>query len=374
MEKNFYLRYISILLSAIILFFSISFIIIEKEDFSENENRYLEAFPELTFDKLKEGVFTKELEDYFADHFPLRDQFMNLRTSFELFIGKTEINQVYIGEDGYLIEVYQEPTNNDKIIKQINRLVESVNDADVIFMLVPTAITIYEDKLPAYVSSGKQLETLNEIYGGLSCNTIDVTEALINQKNTYPLFYRLDHHWTTYGAYVAYQEFAYNQGFTPLGLDEFQIETVTDDFKGTIYSKVHDYSKNGDEIDLAFRGSQSLSVNYVDIKKRTDTLYNYDYLNKKDMYSIFLDNIHSLVEITNESIDTNDELIVIKDSYGNSMIPFLTNHYKKIYVIDPRYYKESVSELANKNLNIKNILILYNLNTIDTDLGIGGIY
>ena len=52
MEKNSYLSYIGILLSAIILCFSISFILIEKEDFSENENRYLETFPELTFEKL----------------------------------------------------------------------------------------------------------------------------------------------------------------------------------------------------------------------------------------------------------------------------------------------------------------------------------
>lgn len=374
MEKNSYLSYIGILLSAIILCFSISFILIEKEDFSENENRYLETFPELTFEKLKEGIFTKELEDYFADHFPLRDYFMNLRTSFELFMGKVEVSQVYIGQDEYLIEIYKEPLNNKRIIKQVNGFVESINDAEVTFMLVPTAITIYEDKLPSYAPSGKQLETLNEIYRAISANTIDVTDALIKEKDNYQLFYHLDHHWTSYGSYVAYKEFAYNQGFTPLEMEAFEIETVTEDFKGTIYSKVHDYSLKGDKIDLFLKENQNLTVYYGDSKKKTDTLYNYDYLKKKDMYSLFLDNIHSMIEITNESIDSKDELVIVKDSYGNSIIPFLTNHYKKIYVIDPRYYKEAVSELVNKNPNIKDVLILYNINTIDTDLGIGGIY
>lgn len=374
MEKNPYLRYIGIVLSIIILCFSASFVIIEKEEFSENENRYLETFPELTFEKLKDGAYTKELENFFADHFPLRDYFMNLRTSFELLIGKTEINQVYIGKDNYLIEVYKEPSNNKKIVNQINRFTEAVNHADVTFILVPTAVTIYEDKLPMYAPKGKQLDTLKEIYDEVFCNTIDVTQALRKEKEHYPLFYRLDHHWTSYGSYISYQEFAYHQEFLPLGIDEFQIETVTKDFKGTIYSKVHDYSLEGDHINLFFRKNQNLSVNYTDTKQTTDTLYNYDYLNRKDMYSLFLDNIHSLIEISNESIDTEDELIVIKDSYGNSFIPFLANHYKKIYVIDPRHYKKSISELANNNPNVKDILILYNLNTIDTDLGIGGIY
>lgn len=374
MEKNPYLGYIGIILSVIILCFSVSFIFIEKKEFSENENRYLEVFPDLTFEKLKDGVLTKEIESFFADHFPARDYFMNLKTSFELFLGKTEVNQVYIGEDGYLIERYNIPINNKKIINQINRFTESINDAEVTFMLVPTAVTIYEDKLTSFAPKNNQLDTLDEIYNGVSANNIDVMDALKSEKDNYQLFYRLDHHWTTYGAYVGYEEFALNQGFKPIDIDGFQIETVTEDFKGTIYSKVHNYSLKGDKIDLFLRENQNLSVHYLDVDVKTDTLYNVEYLEQKDKYSMFLDNIHSIIEITNESIDSIDELIVIKDSYGNSMIPFLVNHYKKIYVIDPRYYREAISEIANNNSNIKDILILYNLNTIDPDLGIGGIY
>lgn len=374
MEQRYYLKHIGILLSVFILCFSVSFILIEKDDFSENENRYLETFPTLTFEKLKEGIFTKELENYFADHFPLRDHFMNLRTSFELLFGKTKINNIYIGSDGYFIEEYKIPKSNKKIINQINRFTDSINEAEVTFMLVPTAITVYEDKLPDFAPRGKQLESLYEIYDGISSSKIDITESLKSQKDKYPLYYRLDHHWTSYGSYIGYQEFARNQGFEVIKMEEFQIETVTEDFKGTIYSKVHDYSLKGDNIDLFHKDGQNLSVHYMDTGEKTNTLYNLDYLEQKDKYSLFLDNIHSITEIINESIDSEDELILIKDSYGNSILPFLINHYKKIYVIDPRYYRESASMLANENPNIKDVLILYNMNTIDTDLGIGGIY
>ena len=98
-----------------------------------------------------------------------------------------------------------------------------------------------------------------------------------------------------------------------------------------------------------------------------------DYASKKDKYSIFLNNINSFVEIENKDFKGLEELVVIKDSYANSIIPFLVNHYKKIYVFDPRSYKKPISEFINEK-KIENVLILYNANTIDNDTGINAIY
>ena len=83
-------------------------------------------------------------------------------------------------------------------------------------------------------------------------------------------------------------------------------------------------------------------------------------------YAIFLDNNHSLIKIVNNDINDNTNILIIKDSYANSMIPFLVNHYNNIYVIDPRYYKKSISKYINEN-NIDNVLILYNLGTLSSD-------
>ncbi len=65
---------------------------------------------------------------------------------------------------------------------------------------------------------------------------------------------------------------------------------------------------------------------------------------------------------------------MIKDSFANCFVPFLAEHYKKIYVVDTRYYKDAISEFINQNKKIKDVLVLYNMNTIDSDLGVGGIY
>ena len=84
--------------------------------------------------------------------------------------------------------------------------------------------------------------------------------------------------------------------------------------------------------------------------------------------------MHSLIEITNETAGSDRELALIKDSYANSMVPFLAHHYKKIYVFDTRYYKQGPSAFIKEHPGITDVLILYNMNTLDSDLGIRGIY
>ena len=113
--------------------------------------------------------------------------------------------------------------------------------------------------------------------------------------------------------------------------------------------------------------------NYVFSKKITDTLYEKSYLDKKDKYSLFLDNNHPLIIVTNNDIITDKEIIVLKDSFANSLVPFLVNHFKKVHIIDPRYYSLSISAYLDENPKIKDGLILYNANGIDKDLGILGI-
>lgn len=375
MENQKIVKGTSIIISVLILCFSCIFFISKKKDFSENENRYLENLPKFSFEALEKGQYTKELESYLADHFPARDWFMNLKTSFERGLGRVEINDVYLAKDGFFIEKYKNPVNNTKIIQAIENFSQKITNAEVSLLLVPTAITIYEEKLPSYAFGPQQLDTMQTIYEGVSCNTISVYESLMKAKEwNLPLFYRLDHHWTMYGAYAAYTELCRVKGLNAIPMDAFEIRTESNEFKGTIYSKVNDYRVVGDEMPVFYLPNQKLRVQYMDTGETTDSLYEKSYLDKKDKYSFFLNNIHPLIEVTNENYSGENELVIIKDSYANCMIPFLINHYKKIYIIDPRYYKQAASEFVNENNNIKDVLILYNLHTIDSDLGIGGIY
>lgn len=400
------------LITAFILCFSVWCLVAPKQTFSENENRALASWPVYSFTALKDGSYMSGIQTYLSDHFPLRDPFMTLKTKYEMLTGREEINDIYLAKDGYYIEAYKTPKQQKKIITQFQKLQDAITtDAkqNVRVMLVPTAISSYNAKLPGSAPDRgvlRQVDTMNEIYAALpNMQKVDAWSALqaaaaqegtdrtrasgnadsaqpmastggagSDTSDTAGLYYHTDHHWTTHGAYVGYQAYCGTAGLSPIPEADFQKTCVTTDFHGTIFSKLHDSTVPGDAITLYENPANRLTVSYPDTGEVTDTLYNCDYLAQKDKYSMFLNNLHPLVEITNATADSDRQLVLIKDSYANSMVPFLVNHYQKIYVFDTRYYRFGPSSFINEHPEVTDVLLLYNMNTIDTDLGVGGIF
>lgn len=371
------------IITAFILCFSVWCLVAPKQTFSENENRALASWPVYSFTALKDGSYMSGIQSYLSDHFPLRDPFMTLKTKYEMLTGREEINDIYLAKDGYYIEAYKAPKQQQKVITQFQKLQDAITtDAkeNVRVMLVPTAISTYNAKLPVSAPDRgvlRQVDTMNEIYAALpSMQKVDAWSALqaAAAEEAGGLYYHTDHHWTTHGAYVGYQAYCGAAGIEPIPEANFQQTCVTTDFHGTIFSKLHDSTVPGDAITLYENPANQLTVHYTDTGEVTDTLYNRDYLAQKDKYSMFLNNLHPLVEITNETADSDRQLVLIKDSYANSMVPFLVNHYQKIYVFDTRYYRFGPSSFINEHPEVTDVLLLYNMNTIDTDLGVGGIF
>lgn len=362
-------------LCAGILSLSACLLIMPKKEFSENENRYLEKMPELSVKTVLGGEYTESLGDWLADHFPMRDFFMGLKTGAEMAGGRREINHIYIAKDDYLIEPYAEPQNTERIVDTLVRFYEKIkgNDVAVSLMLVPTAVTVYSNRLPAYAPSSDQMKTAREIYDATGIPAVDCSEKLLAASEE-QLYYRTDHHWTTAGAYCGYLAYCEEKGISPVPREALDPSTVTDEFAGTLYSKVNDYSHKKDEITIFTNPADELVVTYPDTEEVSDSLYNFDYLSQKDKYSMFLNNIHPLVEIENKKAASDAVLMLIKDSYANSMVPFLAHHYKKIYVFDTRYYKEGPSAFLAEHGEVTDVLLLYNMNTLDNDSGIRGIY
>lgn len=359
-----------------ILSLSVCFLLGPKKDFSENENRYLAKLPALSIGELLSGAYTESLSDWLADHFPQRDFFVGLKSGVEIAGGRKSINHIYVAEDDYLIEPYDRPQNTERITDTLSRFYAKI-DTDkvhVSLMLVPTAVTIYRDKLPAYAPSANQLETAYAIYDTTGIPAIDCTERLFDGAAAGQLYYRTDHHWTTLGAYQGYLAYCDAKGIAPVALESLTQQTVTEEFAGTLYSKINDYSHKKDAITIYTNPEDRLIVTYADTGEVTDSLYNLDYVKEKDKYSLFLNNIHPLIEIENVAAVSQDELVLIKDSYANSIVPFLVHHYRKIYVFDTRYYRDGPSSFLADHEAVTDILILYNLNTLDNDTGIRGIY
>lgn len=360
-----------------ILGLSAGSIMIDKKDYSENENRHLAEMPELSLSNIINKEYMTDIEQYMCDHFPMRDEFMNVYAAVQQAEGSTEINGVYICDDGYLIEKHAKYSNLDRISERLLTLRSNTDRIDknisIDVMLIPTSYTVNKNRLPDHAYSDIQLDATEQIrlQAGRNINYIDVTDTLIQNNKNQQMFYRTDHHWTTYGAYYAYIEYCRDKGIQAGLIDKYKIETVSDSFYGTVYSKVNDMSVRPDNMTAFIDPDLHVKVTYQNIL--SDSLYNYDYLDTKDKYSFFLNNINDVINIVNIDCHNGRRLLIAKDSYANCFVPFLVNNYETITVLDTRYYMYGISTLLEQK-RITDILILYNMNTIDSDTGINGIY
>lgn len=359
-------KILSIIIVFISLTFSLLFVFLPKETFSSDENRYLEKWPSLSFDNLFDGEYTGNLGSYIADHFPYRKSFLEIKTRTEKSLGVTKQSDVYYGSDNALYQEYPKPMNSDYIINRVNDFTSNL-DMDIDFMLVPTSIYIYNDRISKYNTNYDEGIAIDYYKNNLNINFIDVRDMLYENRDK-ELYYKTDHHWTTLGAYYAYLVYCDELGIVPR---EYEFEIVNREFYGTLYSKIIDNSLSYDTI-WKIKDDSNYNVYYEDDNRETDSLYNDDYLEEKDKYSYFLNGNQSLVLIDNEDINDGNNILIIKDSYANCFIPFLVNHYDKVHVIDPRYYGENISEYIDKN-DINRVLFLYNVMTIDDDGGIIGL-
>ena len=193
---------------------------------------------------------------------------------------------------------------------------------------------------------------------------IDTYSSLVLNKEE-ALYFKTDHHWTMRGAYYAYVASALEMGFNPLTLEDFTIETVSNEFHGTLYSKANAYKSAPDNIELFIpKKPVQVSVAYEN-GEISDSLFALEFLEQKDKYALFLSGNHSLMKIET-SAETGRKLAVIKDSYAHAFIPFLVSHFDEIHVIDLRYFKKDVRKYMETK-GIDELLYLYNLPNFTTD-------
>ena len=132
--------------------------------YSENENRYLAQMPEFSFESLFEGEFTSDYETFITDQFVMRDSWIGLKTLTERAMLKQDINGVYFGKDGYLIEKHDASDIDEETAdRNAQRLADFINQYSAVLgedrvhaMLVPTAQEILEDKLPPFAEGYDQ--------------------------------------------------------------------------------------------------------------------------------------------------------------------------------------------------------------------------
>lgn len=331
--------------------------------YSPVEKRELQTRPEISITKVLDGRFQKKYESYLRDQFPGRDHWVSFQTDMELFMGKNEIHNVYIGKNHYLLEHYTkkefDPQQISKNLQALEKFVgKAKQNADVHVMMVPTKSWILREKLPAFAPHYKEQKFYDALQQKLEKEDVLISvEPVLDAHKEEEIYYRTDHHWTTLGAWYAYEQYTKAVGGDlqrAQGKKKFRC--ISKDFYGTTYAKIN-YARQADKIEI-YEPADKLRVVYNMGEKKTKTLYDFSFLKTADQYSVFTGGNQAVLEITG-GIKNGKTLLLIKDSFANSILPFLAEDYEKLVVVDLRQLNVSGDRLLEM-FSPTDILILYN--------------
>lgn len=369
------LKYLPTIIFIIFIFsMTILFFALPKQEYSSSEKRYLKTFPTLTVDSFFSGDFGTEFEEYLSDHTAFRNFYVGLNSYYNLALGNPLSNGIYHCDNGYLIN---DPPATDRLDINIDVIAEFANKVDLpsTMVLAPSTGYVVNDVLPNDHIVYQDDELFPDVATTLSDNGVAFVDIREDFKSAYnngtQVYYKTDHHWTSEGAYLAYTALADELGFTANTKDQYEITTHSG-FYGTTYSSSGYWLSKPDDIQVwdCKRHSTKVSITDNGVTKYYKSMFFTDHLNEDDKYPVFLDGNHPYTVIKNNSMKlSGDKLLVIKDSFAHSLVPFLVDHFEEIVMIDMRYYKQSVSELI-ENGDFDQMLFVYSIDNLGSDTDI----
>jgi hypothetical protein len=293
---------------------------------------------------------------------------VDISAQIQKMMGKKDINDVYLGKEGYLLEKTQD-FDKQQLAENVTYVSDFLNDAmerygenHVSCVMIPSKTQVLSNRLPDFASVQKTGQIISSLAEKLIYpeRLLDLQETLQQHQQEY-IYYRTDHHWTTLGAYYGYEAWADSMGQAAShSLTEYDRENVFTDFYGTTYNKVH-IKVPADQVELFRSQSQEkINVSMDDGDVTSDTLY----FPKKategfNRYDVFLSKNTFKIEI-NTNAKTEKTLLLVKDSFANCFVPFLTEDYQKIIMLDYRYGKTPVGKIIGQNKDITDVLVLFN--------------
>lgn len=342
----------------VIILFTVMFFVLPDRDFSQKENRTLEPIPEFGVSELFSGEYTTALARYISDQFPFRDAFVGVKAYSELLLGKMENNGV-IYADGVLVA--RNNTTGERLKDNLQSIKEFENTTgvSVCVAIVPRTIDVFSERLPKTYPSDLDKKIWQDYFDctkEVAVNAPNLYDELCAKNN----YYYTDHHYNVYGAYQVYGLLADSLRYSPQPIESFKIESVSNNFCGTAMRSSGFYLAKKDEIKLfRYKGDEKYTVTAdgQDIK-----LYDMSKLNTTDQYGVFLGGNHARVDISNG--ENRSKLLVIRDSFADSLAPFLAMHYDLI-MIDLRYFTGNVAQIVADE-NISQVLVLESMSEFST--------
>jgi len=369
-------------------------LVLPDRDFSENENKSLEQLPTLKAEDFKltfpfeksgdffNGEFMSDFETYFTDQFPLRDGFITIKAACEMLVGKVANNDVYFGKDDTLFAGVAQPEEGEveKRLDYVETLAQKLKALNIptYFALVPNKLNIEGDKLnnPPFAGPLKNDKPLSLAVNYLGEDMWQKAAAMNNATwvDMLPLFeehakdglfYRTDHHWTSLGAYYAYVALMEKMGLEPVSIEQYEKTTVSTQFLGTTYSSSGAGWVKPENIDIYVPEEGVEVISYFKGAPEESELYVEEKLEIKDKYSYFLGGNSPLVVIKTQNADA-PKVLVVRDSYSDSLAPFLTENFSEVHLFDLRYNNTPITMYAAQN-GFDAVVVMYSTANFLTD-------
>lgn len=357
-HKNIDIIFIT-LICVSILSMGLLIIMLSPDSFSDKENRQLAGAPDLSASSVLNGDFFEELSLFIKDHFPLRNSLISMHSICELSLGKMQINGIIPSKNQALIAVPQ--TNDTNKIKANISAIHSSSDNTPLIYVPARSIDIFNQYLPKSYDYSKDAS----VFSSLPQSSAKLFEDLLrNAENGY--YYKTDHHWTTEGAFFAYNQICKELGLTAYDKKYFSKEIVSRNFRGTSYSKsgLPEMAADAEDIFLyRYANDNQAKVFNHETGESKKGFYDYEALTTSDKYRVFLGGNYSHLSISLDDSAEKPKLLLVKDSFANSLIPFLALHYD-IEAIDPRYCSSSYLDEQLKREDFDSTLVLLSFDTL----------
>ena len=297
----------------------------------------------------------------------------------ELNGDEQQYDAVYrVGDTGYEMYSYVDSTAK-KYADNVNAVADALAGKANVYMLpIPLSSGVsLPDELYGKDIFADQKAAEQKIIGYMNGNVKSVAlyDALLAHRTEY-IYFRTDHHWTATGAYYAYEQFCKAKGITPTPISSYKVDEY-DGFLGTFYrdsSQNATMGANPDKVVAYHPLSTEATLDYGDSENASLTrgkiIYDESDAPASLKYGAFItgDNAYSI--INNPDVTNGSSCIVVKESFGNAFVPFLTDHYQTIYVLDYRYWKGSISQFAQSK-GVQDVLFVNNLSAIRSTALVG---
>lgn len=355
-------KWTTALFCAFLCVMALLLLFLPKRRFSEREKRYLTEAPVFSAASVLSGAWGEQAEDYLADHLPGRDFLVGVSAYFDLLTGRQAGKEILTADGDRLVEAPASwnEAQAEKNLDAVLRFAQSA-DAPVDLMLVPSAGWTARDSVGGLHGVYEDEAMIRTLYdrAGDQLGCVELCSRFDGQADWY---FRTDHHWNSRGAYeglCAYLRFL-DRACPPESTYDHIDGGV---FCGSTWSRSALWLTPGDAMEL-WQPEGEITVTNAESEEVHDGVFYWERLDEEDKYTVNLDGNHSLVRTQNPNGE--GKLLVIRDSFANSLGTFLAGEFETVILVDLRYYRQSVSELMEQE-NFDRILVCYSLSNFLTD-------